>query len=230
VRAVILPLATVATVILSALFRQANCPDLIWLGVMAGAAFGVQIFLKKAGRSTRMAAEVVGALALTSTAPAAYCVGTGRLDHKALVLWLVNWLFAADQVHFVWLRIRGMRAGGLRKKIEVGLEFPGGKFTPRRDSGACLPAEMAAGNCAHRVRSGLFSRPRLVRTRASANCGSPTGLDRTGPCAGLRCTPHRRVRSHPIERGRILYAGSICAGRRDLKHRTHSHPSLHPQS
>jgi hypothetical protein len=59
-----------------------------------------------------MAAEVVGALALTSTAPAAYYVATGRLNHKAWILWLVNWLFAADQVHFVWLKIRGARAGG----------------------------------------------------------------------------------------------------------------------
>ena len=74
-----------------------------------GAAFGAQILLKKVGRPTRMAAEAVGAAALTSTAPAAYCVATGQLNHKAWVLWLVNWLFAADQVHFVWLRIRGMR-------------------------------------------------------------------------------------------------------------------------
>jgi hypothetical protein len=70
----------------------------------------------------------VGALALTSTAPAAYCVATGRLNHKGWILWLVNWLFAADQVHFVGLRIRGMRAGGLKKKFEVGWSFVAGNL------------------------------------------------------------------------------------------------------
>jgi hypothetical protein len=75
------------------------------------------------GRATRMAAEVVGALALTSTAAAAYCVATGRFDARAWTLWIVNWLFAADQIHFVWLRIRGARAAGLSAKFAVGWSF-----------------------------------------------------------------------------------------------------------
>jgi hypothetical protein len=128
VRGIILPLATVAAVSLSALFWYGNNRGLIWLGVLAGAAFVAQMFLKRMGRTTRMAAEVVGALALTLTAPAAYCVATGRLDARAWALWLVNWLFAADQIHFVWLRIRGARAVGLRQKFTVGWSFLAGNI------------------------------------------------------------------------------------------------------
>jgi hypothetical protein len=120
---VALPLATVATVALSALFWQGKNRELIWVGMVASAAFAMKVFLKRMGRSTRVAAEVVGALALTSTAPAAYCVATGQLDPRAWALWLVNWLFAADQIHFVWLRIRGARATGLSEKFIGGWSF-----------------------------------------------------------------------------------------------------------
>lgn len=127
VRAVILPLVTISALALSALFWQGKNRELIWLGIIAVPAFAAQMFLKRMGRATRMAAEVVGALALTSTAPAAYCVATGRLDAKAWTLWLVNWLFAADQIHFVWLRIRAARATRLGEKFRVGWSFLAGQ-------------------------------------------------------------------------------------------------------
>src|SRR5271169_3133771 len=92
VRGVMVPLATIAAVSLSALFWQGKNRELIWIGMVVGAAFAAQILLKKIGRAARMATEVVGAIALTSTAPAAYCVATGRLDVRAWALWLVNWL------------------------------------------------------------------------------------------------------------------------------------------
>jgi hypothetical protein len=128
VRNVTLPLATIATIALSALFWQGKNRELIWLGMIAGATFAAQVLLKKmgrtkVGRTTRVAAEVVGAVALTSTAPAAYYVVTGQLDARAWALWLVNWLFAANQVHFVWLRIRGARAAGWSEKFTVGWSF-----------------------------------------------------------------------------------------------------------
>ncbi len=123
VRNVTLPLATIAGVSVFALFWQGRNRDLIWIGMIGGAAFTVQLLLKKMGRGTRMAAEVAGALALTSTAPAAYCAAIGRLDATAWTLWLVNWLFAADQIHFVWLRIRGARAVGLGQKFTLGWSF-----------------------------------------------------------------------------------------------------------
>ena len=128
VRRVILPLAMIVAASLSALFWQGKNRELIWLGMVAGVAFAAQVLLKKMGRATRMAAEVFGALALTSTAPAAYCVATGRLDPRAWELWLVNWLFAADQIHFVWLRIRGARAAGWSQKFTLGWSFLAGQI------------------------------------------------------------------------------------------------------
>jgi len=125
---VIVPLATTATVALSALFWRGKNRELIWLGMTAGAAFVAQMFLKRMGRTKRLAAEVVGALALTTTAPAAYCVATGRLDVRAWALWLLNWLFAADQIHFVWLRIRGVRTAGLGEKFRLGWSFLTGQI------------------------------------------------------------------------------------------------------
>jgi hypothetical protein len=127
VRKVVLPLAGIATLSVLGLFWRGQNLQLGWLGVIAGVAFAVQLLLKRMGRKMRMAAEVVGAIALTATAPAAYCVVTGRLDTTAWTLWMANWLFAADQVHFVWLSIRGARATHLSEKLEAGGGFLAGQ-------------------------------------------------------------------------------------------------------
>jgi len=126
-RSVALFLAAVAAVNLIGLFWQGQNRELLWIGIMAVAAFAAQMILKKMGRTTRVAAEMAGAVALTSTAPAAYFMATGRLDEKAWALWLVNWLFAANQIHFVWLRIRGARAAGWSQKLSVGWSFLAGQ-------------------------------------------------------------------------------------------------------
>src|ERR1039458_12449 len=128
VRAIILPLATISAVTLCVLFWQGKNRELVWVGMMAATAFVGQMALKRMGRAARMAAEMVGALALTATAPAAYCVARGRLDEKAWALWLVNWLFAADQIHFVWLRIRGARASRFSEKFTLGWTFLAGNI------------------------------------------------------------------------------------------------------
>jgi hypothetical protein len=127
VRNFVVPLAAIALGALSALFWRGENLNLIMLGLIAGPAFAMQIYLQKMGRATRMAAEVVGALALTSTAPAAYCVATGQMDANAWALWGVNWIFAGDQIHFVWLRICGMRAAGWTEKLRVGWSFLAGQ-------------------------------------------------------------------------------------------------------
>ncbi len=128
VLAAIIPLLGIAIIALARLFWEGMNRNLMWLGMAAAAAFGVQLVLRRRGRSTRMAAEFVGALALTVTAPAAYCVAAGRMDARGLGLWLVSWLFAADQIHFVWLRIRGMRARGVGQKLGLGWSFLGGNL------------------------------------------------------------------------------------------------------
>ena len=112
---------------LCGLFWQGRNISLLLLGLIAAIAFGAQLGLKKLGRATRIASEIIGALALTATAPAAYYVTAGKLDMTAWTLWLVNWLFAADQVHYVWVKIRGSRAAGWKSKWSVGWSFMAGQ-------------------------------------------------------------------------------------------------------
>lgn len=96
---------------------------LVLIGGASTAFFLAQAGLKKLGRQMRMAAQLVGALGLTSTAAGAYYVVTGALDRRALILWAANWLFAANQIHFVQMRIHGGRATGLPEKLAAGGGF-----------------------------------------------------------------------------------------------------------
>jgi hypothetical protein len=70
-----------------------------------------------------MAVQLVGTVGLTCTAPAAYYIGTGRLDERAFVLWAANWIFAGNQIHFVQLRIRAARALTFSEKFDRGRFF-----------------------------------------------------------------------------------------------------------
>jgi hypothetical protein len=96
---------------------------LLLIGVISGLAFVIQAGVKKLGRKGRMPAQVIGAIGLSSAAAGAYYVATGRLDRTAIALWLANWLFAGDQIHFVQLRIHSSRAGSFAEKIHQGLPF-----------------------------------------------------------------------------------------------------------
>jgi YwiC-like protein len=116
-------LASLAAVSLAILFRNATYAGLLWLGLIAGGAFLLQALLRRLGRSTRMVSQIVGAAGLTVTAPAAYCVATGRLDTAAWALWLANWIFAGNQIHFVQLRIHAARAATLSERISRGSLF-----------------------------------------------------------------------------------------------------------
>ena len=75
-----------------------------------------------------MPAQVIGAIGLTSTAAGAYYVATGRLDRVAFALWVANWLFAGDQIHFVQVRLHASRASGFGEKMKLGLPFFAGQF------------------------------------------------------------------------------------------------------
>jgi hypothetical protein len=96
---------------------------LLAIGLVAATAFAAQTLVKKLGRKGRMPAQVIGAIGLTSTAAGAYYVATGRFDQVAVGLWLANWLFAADQIHFVQLRIRSSRAASFDEKLRQGFPF-----------------------------------------------------------------------------------------------------------
>ena len=116
-------LGSLAAASVAALLWNGRNRGLLLTGAVAALAFAAQAGVKKLGRKGRMPAQVIGAIGLTSTAAGAYCVATGQLDRIALALWLANWLFAADQIHFVQLRIRGSRAASFQDKLRLGLPF-----------------------------------------------------------------------------------------------------------
>jgi hypothetical protein len=123
VKLAILVLAVVATVALAGLFWGGQHKELLLLGAVAALAFVVQAGLKKLGRKARVPAQIVGAIGLTSTAPAGYCVVAGHVDNSALLLWLTNWLFAVNQIQFAQLRIHSARAVGAIQKLAHGRAF-----------------------------------------------------------------------------------------------------------
>ncbi len=116
-------LGALSIVSVGALLWNGRHRDLIAIGLVAAAAFGAQAVVKRFGRIGRMPAQVIGAIGLSSTAAGAYYVATGCLDRAAVALWLANWLFAANQIHFVQLRIRSSRAAGFEQKLKQGFPF-----------------------------------------------------------------------------------------------------------
>ena len=115
-------IATLAIASVTALLWKGN-RELLLIGVIAGLVFAIQAGVKELGRKGKMPAQVIGAIGLSSAAAGAYYVATGRLDRTAIALWLANWLFAGDQIHFVQLRIHSSRAEGFGQKVEQGLPF-----------------------------------------------------------------------------------------------------------
>jgi hypothetical protein len=124
----VIALGVVATVVLTTLLWGGRNLGLLTIGAGAALAFIAQAGLKQAGRSMRMTAQVVGAMGLVCTAPAAYYVSTGSLDTRALGLWLANFIFAGNQIHYVQVRIHAARAAGWREKIARADGFFSGHF------------------------------------------------------------------------------------------------------
>lgn len=120
---VIAAIGLLAVVSISALLWNGQRSGLLTIGAIAASAFMMQAGVKRLGRKARMPAQIIGAIGLTSTAAGAYYVAAGKLDRIAIALWLANWLFAADQIHFVQVRIRSSRAASLDEKMKQGLPF-----------------------------------------------------------------------------------------------------------
>jgi len=116
-------LAAVATVCLTGLMWKGRDLQLLLFGAVTAFVLVVQTVLRRLGRRARMAAQLVGAIGLTCTAPAAYYIGTGRLSQPAFVLWAANWIFAGNQIHFVQLRIHSARATTFSQKFDQGRIF-----------------------------------------------------------------------------------------------------------
>ena len=123
----ILCFSAIAAMTFAALFWGGRNRFLLPLGAAAALAFFVQAGLKKLSRKLRLPAQVAGAIGLTATAPAAYMVVSGRFDSLAAALWLANWLFAGDQIHFVQLRIHAARAKAAGEKLRRGRAFLAGQ-------------------------------------------------------------------------------------------------------
>jgi len=115
--------ASVAALPLAVLMLWARAYELLLLGAAAAIAFLLQSVLKQLGRDTRMSAQLTGAVALSSTSAGAYYLATGHLGPTAVIIWLANWLFAADQIHFVQLRIHCARVLTAREKLLAGRGF-----------------------------------------------------------------------------------------------------------
>ncbi len=116
-------LSVIAIACLSSLMWKGLNLRLLFLGGATALTLVAQSVLKNLGRKTRMVAQLVGALGLTCTAPAAYYIGTGRLDERGFILWVANWIFAGNQIHFVQLRIHSARAATFSQKITSGRFF-----------------------------------------------------------------------------------------------------------
>lgn len=117
----------VAAGALAVLLWSARLYGLLLLGAVVGVLFLVQALLRKLGRETRMVSQWIGSLGLTSTAAGAYYAVSGQLDARALMLWAANWLFAANQIHFVQLRIGAARAATRGEKLARGWGFLAGE-------------------------------------------------------------------------------------------------------
>ncbi|MFZ0963190.1 MAG: YwiC-like family protein [Bryobacteraceae bacterium] len=114
---------SVAVSSLAVLMLWARAYALLLLGAAAAMVFLLPAVLKKLGRETRMAGQLTGAIALSSTAAGAYYLATGHFGPTAAIIWLANWLFAADQIHFVQLRIHSARALTRGEKFRQGWDF-----------------------------------------------------------------------------------------------------------
>jgi hypothetical protein len=125
---VVVYLGAVAALALSMLLWVGHNPLLWPIGAAAGAAFVAQALLKKLGRRARMLSEIVGTIGLTSSAPAAYYVITGKFGAIGWMLWLANLIFAGNQIHYVQLRIHTAKVAGLRDKFARGWAFAAGQI------------------------------------------------------------------------------------------------------
>jgi hypothetical protein len=119
----VLLLASVALVAATLLFWGGQNLGLLIIGVIALAAFALQIVARSISRKYRMLAQMIGAAGLSSSAAAAYYVVTGRFDQAAAALWLANWIFAGDQIHYVQLTLRTSRVRGFVERLSRGLGF-----------------------------------------------------------------------------------------------------------
>ena len=83
---------------------------LIWvLAPFAFALFAAQALVKRLGRAFRMPAQILAVFGMTLAAAAGYIVASETTGKLAIGLWLLNGLFATNQVLYVQFRIAEAR-------------------------------------------------------------------------------------------------------------------------
>lgn len=83
---------------------------LIWMpAVAAFGLFALQAVVKRFGRAWRLTAEILAAFGMTLAAAIGYIVAAGKTGDLAVGLWLLNGLFAANQILYVQFRISEAR-------------------------------------------------------------------------------------------------------------------------
>jgi hypothetical protein len=83
---------------------------LVWMpAAVAAGLFGLQALVKRWGRPGRLLGEITAAFGLAVVAVAAWAVAAGRFDSEAVMLWVMNGLFATNQILYVQLRLRQTR-------------------------------------------------------------------------------------------------------------------------
>jgi len=122
-RRAVIVFSAIALLAAVGLFWGGRDLGLLALAAMSGYLYMVQGMLRKLGRSARMAAQLVGAVGMTSSAAGAYYVMTGQFSRTALSLWLMNWVFAGNQIHFVQVRIHSARLLGRTTRLARGRVF-----------------------------------------------------------------------------------------------------------
>jgi hypothetical protein len=84
--------------------------------------------VKRTWRQARIEAQMIGAAGLTATAPAAYCVISGKFGCAAWYLWAANLVFSVNQIHFVQLRNHAVQVKTRRAKLLIGGAFLAGQL------------------------------------------------------------------------------------------------------
>lgn len=78
---------------------------LLPFGAAAGMLFGLHLTLSLRRRDRTLAGELLGAVALTLTSPAALYAFTESLDSRILQIWIVNLLYFSSGIFFVRMKV-----------------------------------------------------------------------------------------------------------------------------
>lgn len=100
-------------------------PLLLVIGAVAVAAFLAHFILTR-HHPGAISGDLLAVCGLTITAPAAYYVGTGAVDGKALMLWLYSSLFFGSSVFYVHMKIHAATLKRTEMRIADRLSL--GKF------------------------------------------------------------------------------------------------------